>query len=403
MVGVRGHPSSGLRIAVDLISAGSGFHPGAGGMISYYDGLLRSLCERADVHSVVAFTPPWNSRLGVPDSSKIQVVRCRGLARNRPARVAYEQLALPLLAWRFRADVLLATVNVMPLLRRAPTVVVLQSIQSFLWPGQAGPFREAYLRTAVPRSLRRAGAVITVTEAERRDALRLFDDIDPDQVMTVHHGVSPWTHEALTADPAPRPWRHREGRPYVLAISRLYAHKNHARLILAFAKIAKEVEHDLVIAGGDADVSRAELERLAGESGVGARVRCLGTVSQDDVPRLFAGASALAYVSLYETFGHPVLEAFAFGLPLVTAGEGATAEVAGGAARLVDPEDVDEIASGIRDVLLDPELRARLGVAGRQRVREFTWERCADGTMRALMSALEQRPAAGPVVVEQGS
>jgi glycosyltransferase involved in cell wall biosynthesis len=134
-----------------------------------------------------------------------------------------------------------------------------------------------------------------------------------------------------------------------------------------------------------------ELKEIARGAGVGDRVLLLGRVPQRDVPGLYAGASAIAYPSLYETFGHPVLEAFAAGTPLLTSSRGATAEVAGSGARLVDPEDVDDIAAGLADVLLDDGLRQRLIEAGRQRVREFSWEKCARETIDVFERAWERR------------
>lgn len=378
----------GTRIGVEMISAGSGFRPGAGGMISYYDGLLRALCARPDVASIVLFVAPSNGDLAVPDHAKIELVRCIGLPRTRVGRVAYEQLVLGLLARRRRVEVLLCTTNIMPLLRRAPSVVVLQSIQYFMWPGQASLLRRAYLHLFTPLSLRRADAVIAVTETERTDALRLFD-VDADRIIAVHHGVSNWTRVALESSAPPVPYRLGSGAPYVLVVSRLYDFKNHRRLIEAFALLSADPSfvHHLVIAGGDADVTRDDLGAQAAAQGIADRVHLLGTVPQEDIPGLFAGADAIAYVSLYETFGHPVLEAFAFAKPLVTSATSATAEVAGNAARLVDPESVASIAEGLHDVLTDPELRERLAAAGPRRVAAFTWERCAEGTMRAVSIA----------------
>src|SRR5262249_42372919 len=112
---------------------------------------------------------------------------------------------------------------------------------------------------------------------------------------------------------------------------------------------------------------------------------------QPDVPGLYRGADAIAYVSLYETFGHPVLEAFATGIPLITSTTGATAEVAGGAARLVDPHDVAAIAEGLGEVLADQALRARMAAAGRLRVRDFSWQKCAAGTVEAMATAVARR------------
>ncbi|MEA2298630.1 MAG: hypothetical protein QOF77_1566 [Solirubrobacteraceae bacterium] len=379
-----------------MISGGAGFGPTAGGLISYYDGLLGAFGREPTVTGVKAFVSPHNGSLAVPDHPKIATVACRGLPSIRSGRVLYEQTALALLSRREGIDVLLSTCNTKPFLRRAPTVIVLQSLQHFLLPrGQIRGLRAAYIEQVVPRALRDADVVIAVSETERVDAIRLFG-LDPERVLTVHHGMSNWAREIMDeTEPGPA-FAPPGGRPYVLIVSRLYALKNHARLIEAFAQLVGkgEIEHELLIAGGDADIKRRDLERLAAGLGVGDRVRCLGPVPQAEIPALFRGADAIAYPSLYETFGHPVLEAFAFGKPLLTSAHGATPEVAGGAAVLSDPTSVEAIADGLRTILLDDAVRARLARAGPRRARDFTWQRCAAGTLRALRLAVtthEQR------------
>lgn len=378
-----------------MISGGSGFGPAAGGLLPYYEGLLRGLSDHPGVGSIVAFVSPWNAGLAIPDDPRVETVVCKGLPRNRVGRVIYEQLALPVLALRAGVDVMLCTCNIKPLFWRRPSVVVLQSIQHFLLSGSIGGARGAYLTWSVPRSLRAASKVIAVTETERLDAIRLFD-LDPERIGTVYHGMSTWARRIVEGnDPGPA-YALPDERPYVLIVSRLYGFKNHRRLIEAFAQLVRDdrVQHSLVIVGGDADVTRSDLEQWGARVGLKERLHCLGPVPQDEIPGLFVGADAIAYVSLYETFGHPVLEAFAFGKPLVTSITGATAEVAGGAARLVDPYEVDSIVAGLRDVLLDKDLRCRLSESGPRRAAEFTWERCAAGTYRALESAVQRHGTA---------
>ncbi|MGI8624665.1 MAG: glycosyltransferase, partial [Solirubrobacteraceae bacterium] len=146
-----------------------------------------------------------------------------------------------------------------------------------------------------------------------------------------------------------------------------------------------------MIAGGDADLTAADLRRLAAGAGVHDRVHVLGPVDQEIVPALYEGADAVAYVSLYETFGHPVLEALAFGKPVLTSSEGATAEVGGAATCLVDPSDVADIAGGLRTVALDAGARARLSAAGPARARDFTWAACAEGSVAASRRAVPRQ------------
>jgi glycosyltransferase involved in cell wall biosynthesis len=313
----------------------------------------------------------------------------------RPLRVLYEQLALPRRARHDHIDVLFSTGNYRPLGYNAPNVVALHAVQHFLLDGEIGRMRQAYLKFAVPRSVRSADLVVAVTETLRRDAIALFD-LDPDRIVTVHMGPSPWVLELVEDAGQVEPYRTEDESPYVLCISRLYALKNHRRLIEAFSELVQtdDLPHKLVIAGADADVTRTELMSLAQREGIPDRVVMLGRVPQATVPALYMGASAVAYVSLYETFGHPVLEALATGRPLVTSKTGASSEVAGGAARIVDPWDVHDIAAGLSDVLGDATLREQLVAKGRRRLGDFSWEKCGRETVDALERAFSRRGGA---------
>jgi glycosyltransferase involved in cell wall biosynthesis len=383
-----------MHIGFEVIAAGSGLEEGQGGASGYIEGLVPQLLADPRVDKLTAYVADWYEPAERWEHPKLTVRRLP-VPKKRPGRVAYEQLGLPLHARRDGIDVLFSTGNFRPLTYRQPNVLALHAVQHFLLNDDIGRVRSAYVRFAVPRSARTADLVVAVTDALRTDAIRLFD-LDPERVVSVPMGPSPWVLELLESEGGVEPYRTPDGSPYVLCISRLYALKNHRRLIEAFAMLVRErgLSHKLVIVGGDADVTRAELAEIAEQNGIGDRVLFLGRVPQIDVPGLYAGAEAIAYVSLYETFGHPVLEAFATGRPLITSTTGGTAEVAGGAAKLVDPRKVSDIADGLGQVLTDEALRRQLIEAGRRRVRDFSWERCAQGTVDALAEALKRRAAA---------
>jgi glycosyltransferase involved in cell wall biosynthesis len=380
-----------MHVGFEVIAAGSGLGEGQGGASGYIEGLMPELLADPRVDRLTAYVADWYEPAAKWSDPKLTVRRLR-VPEQRPGRVAYEQLALPRHARRDGIDVLFSTGNFRPLTYRAPNVLALHAVQHFLLGDDIGRVRSAYVRFAVPRSARTADLVVAVTDALRTDAIRLFD-LDPERIVSVPMGPSPWVLELSQSGHSVQPYQTPDGSPYVLCISRLYALKNHRRLIEAFAKLVNErgLPHKLVIVGGDADVTQAELAEVATREGIADRVLFLGRVPQVEVPGLYAGAEAIAYVSLYETFGHPVLEAFATGTPLVTSTTGGTAEVAGGAARLVDPRDVDDIATGLFAVLTDAKLRDRLAADGRRRVQDFSWERCARGTVDAMAQALARR------------
>lgn len=126
------------------------------------------------------------------------------------------------------------------------------------------------------------------------------------------------------------------------------------------------------------------IERHAAELGVAERVRFTGYVADADLPALLGGALAFVFPSLYEGFGMPVLEAMACGAPVLTSTTSSLPEVAADAALLVDPEDTAAIAAGLARLAADPALRAELRARGLLRAAQFTWERCAEETLRVL-------------------
>ncbi|HWE33160.1 MAG TPA: glycosyltransferase family 1 protein [Solirubrobacteraceae bacterium] len=381
-----------MRVGFDLTSAGSALEEGSGGGPGYFQALIPRLRDDPRVSHLWIFVPSWYDQVDAWRSDKSTIVSCR-VPKARALRVAYEQIGLAARATRIGLDVLVSPANIRPLTYRRCNVLVLHAIQHFLLGDDIGRFRSRYLHFAVPRSLRTADLTIAVTETLKQDAVKLFS-LDPDRVVPVHMGPQPWADELIKlSSNGIAPYRLDDGNPYVLCISRLYALKNHARLIEAYGQLCRqrEVPHRLLIVGGEGDVKQGELEEVARRAGVSDRVVFLGRVAQSLVPPLYAGASAIAYVSLYETFGHPVLEAFATERPLLTSSSGATAEVAGGAARLADPENVSDIAAGLADVLFDDPLRERLVSLGHDRVREFSWDAHARGTVDVLERAVAAR------------
>jgi glycosyltransferase involved in cell wall biosynthesis len=161
--------------------------------------------------------------------------------------------------------------------------------------------------------------------------------------------------------------------------------------------VALDDDVALVLAGGPVRWLPQAADRI--ESAIAglapaARQRIIrtGYVSHEEKAALLTGATALAYPSLYEGFGFPVLEAFAAGLPVLTSTVSSLPEVAGDAALLVDPHDDAAIATGLRRLFADPTLRERLAAAGRARVKEFTWGACAARTAEVLHRARAGAP-----------
>ena len=145
--------------------------------------------------------------------------------------------------------------------------------------------------------------------------------------------------------------------------------------------------HPLAIAGGSGWLTE-ELERRLEPLERSGHIRRLGYIPQDDLPLIYAGAWAFVFPSIYEGFGLPVLEAMSSGTPVLTSNCSSLPEVAGDAALLVNPEDVDAITAGLERLLTDQEWRTGAIERGLQQAGRFSWERCVEETVAVYREAL---------------
>jgi len=171
-----------------------------------------------------------------------------------------------------------------------------------------------------------------------------------------------------------------DGSPYIISISRLEEKKNTARIVGAFNILKRNFSSlKLVLAGGPG-VGYEKVKQAIDASPYKSDIILPGYVSNDDLPRLLAGATAFVFPSLYEGFGIPVLEAMACGVPVVAANNTALPEVGGNAAMYIDPLQSNEIADAVTKILYDPELHQRMIVFGLRRAEQFSWAKTAAQT-----------------------
>jgi glycosyltransferase involved in cell wall biosynthesis len=347
------------------------FVPGQmGGSETYVRELVKALAARDDVElTVIVSAAAAGSFAGVEE---LVVDRVRGGAGSGDRLRSLVRAATPGRAARSlmdRADVVHYPFTVpVPGARRTPWVQTLLDVQHRDLPEMFSAAERAYRALAYDRAARHATRVITISEFSRA---RIVDRlaVDPAKVDVAPLGVDA---EAFAADAGRR-------EPFVLYPATAWPHKNHARLIKAMT-IVRESRPDLrlVLTGGRRDALGSLPEW----------VEHRGYVSEDDLRGLFRSASCLAFPSLYEGFGLPVLEAMASGCPVAAADSGSLPEVCGSAAVLFDATDPRAIARGIEQALGDA---GRLVAEGLERARTFTWARCADAHVLSYSAAAQSR------------
>ncbi len=288
----------------------------------------------------------------------VEFVRLAHRGRSRADTVyrdtVWYPFVLPRLARRERLDVLHCPTFRGPLASPAcPLVVTVHDLAVLRHPETFNQWTRQYSRLCVSRVVRAARLVIAVSEHTKHELVELLGTPE-EKIRVVPNGVS-----RLFSPDGPA-----EAGDYVLAVGTLEPRKNLARLAEATQRLGVELR-----VAGDAGWGDVRLD--------GNLIRRLGRVSDDELARLYRGARCLAYPSLEEGFGIPIVEAMASGTPVVTSRGGATEEIAGGAAVLVDPLDPASIAAGIEEAASRRDELVRLGL---ERARAFDWTETARRT-----------------------
>jgi glycosyltransferase involved in cell wall biosynthesis len=357
-----------------------------GGVGRYVDGLLAALsavnanlaivCQRADAERYARMAPQAN------------VVAGPAAIAHRPARLAWEQTGLPLVAQQVMAEVVHSPHYTMPLRVGRPVVVTIHDATFFTTPEQHTAVKGTFFRSATRTALRRASRVIVPSKATRDELVRVLD-ADPTKIDVAYHGVDQDVfHVPTDADKARVAARLGLRGSYIAFLGQLEPRKNVPNLIRGWAKAVhwRDDPPALVLAGGsgwDEDVDAAIAE-------VPGHLRVLrpGYLRFADLPGYLGGATVCAYPSHGEGFGLPVLEAMACGTPVLTTHRLSLPEVGGDAVAYTEP-GADDIAEALSALLDDAARRRSLADAALTRAREFTWAASAEAHLAAYARAAQ--------------
>lgn len=323
---------------------------------TYVRGLLQPLSLQSSVDLTAAVV-----RDGPAADLRARGISVRRVPHNGLLRLA----ALSYLA-RSRKWDLIHSVYYLPPLAPVPSVVTIHDISFELYPEYFSGLDILRNRTLVRHAARHADAVVTVSETSRQEIVSRYD-IDPERIIAIPNGVSP-SFIPKTASP-----RQRTKGVRVLAVGTLQPRKNLLRLAAAVREVAQDMPVSLQVVGPDGFAARRIRETL----GPLPDVQISGYLSEEALRSAYCDADVLVYPSLYEGFGLPVLEAMACGTPVITSNSSSMPEVAGDAALLVDPLDVEDIASAIRRVATDEVLAMSMAARGIVRAALFSWDSAA--------------------------
>ena len=303
------------------------------------------------------------------------------------------QVSFSFLVRRLGLDVFHMPNRSIPYLLPAPYVATLHDISNILYPVEKlSRWARAIRRHVLIRGLRRAARVMAVSKTTKRDAIKYLGldealfEVVPDAVDRRIAQPVKDEERAMILD------RYQIRDPFVLYAGRIQPHKNLPRLIEAFAVVKKELEnhpqyHNLrLIIIGDQVTALPEVRLAVMKARIQNWVRFLGFIQVETLRVFYEAAQVFLFPSLYEGFGLPPLEAMAQGTPVVTSNVSSLPEVVNGAAVLVNPQNVFDIARGLREALLDEALREELRRRGYAQTQQFSWDESARRVLEVYRS-----------------
>lgn len=272
------------------------------------------------------------------------------------------------------------------------SVVTLHDLSIYLWPQTHPPERVRFMRRQIDLALKRADLIITDTEYTRREVAAYFNW--PLQRIRAVHLASAAEFRPFPAEQL-RPVLKEFGLEpggYVLFTGTIEPRKNLEVLLQAYQQLpdAQRQRWPLVLCGYRGWASEGLYQRMDAAQRAGW-LKYLGYVDAATLPQLMAGARLFVYPSVYEGFGLPVLEAMACGVPVICSSASTLPEVAGGAAALHAPQDVDGLSALLQQGLDDDGWHAQAVVAGLARAAQFAWSRCVSETLEAYVDARNAR------------
>ncbi len=302
--------------------------------------------------------------------------------KNPLARLWREHVLLPLTCRRERVDLLHCPKSAIPYFSPCPTVVTLHDLIPLRHPETEKFVAQLYWRLQIPIAARRSSFIITDSEHAREEIMADFR-VAPERIKAIKLGFNPAMLENRNSVDG-KAVRNRYGLPegYILYVGTIQPRKNIDTLIEAYARLRSDRENlpRLVVVGRKGWLYArlfASIDRL----GIADEVIFTGFVPDEDLPYIYDGASVFAYLSFFEGFGLPPLEAMACGIPVVTSNTTSLPEVVGDAGITVPPADTEQVAAALARILDDPELAVALGKRGKERSGLFSWDAAARQTL----------------------
>ncbi len=354
------------------------FDQPGGGVKNYTNFLLRELFTINSPHEFILI---YNNSKHLGAFNKYENVT--ETAVNISSRVLWDQIGVPLVQKKEKIDIIFNPKYSLPLSVRCPTVFVCHGMDWYIMPWAHKWADHLSHKFLFPLYVSKASSIITVSETTK-EGLVNFLNVDESKIHTVYHGVNN-SHGNKISENELREIKLLYNLPdrFFLFAGQIYPPKNIGGLLQAYAKVGPKLGISLVIAGKHKELCSDELT-LIDKLGISEWVVRPGWLGNHALTCTYKLAEALVIPSLYESFGMPIIEAMSVGCPVITSNRFGTKEIAGDAAVLVNPENIDSISEGMEAIAINKPLRMGKITKGYKRSCEFSWRKCAEETLDIL-------------------
>lgn len=351
-----------------------------------FETLRRMAADHPEHEFIYLFDRNWDEAFIT--SPNIRPVKVMPQARRPVLYRIWFDLILPRVIRRLGADVFLSPDGFLPKGLDIPSLIVIHDLNFEHYPEALPSYDSRFYRKYFPRYAREATRITTVSEFSRQDICEQYG-IAEDKIDVVHNGV----HEGFGPLQAKEIEAVRKkisnGRPYFIFIGAQHPRKNLSRLFLAYNKFRNSGNDAVLVITGHRKYWTNEISQAYESVKHKEDIVFTGRLEPEELQQYLAASTALTYISYFEGFGIPILEAFSCKVPVITSNVTSMPEVAGDAALLIDPFDVDDIAHAMTRLVQDEGLRESLGSKGQERVKLFSWEKSAEKLWNSLIKSLK--------------
>lgn len=310
-------------------------------------------------------------------------------ARHPFLFLAWFEASLPFHLAKIKPDIFLSPDGFLPLSSNVKSVGVIHDLNFEHYPEDIPFFMRKYYALMFPRFARKASRIATVSEYSKSDIVKTYH-VDPSKIEVVYNGAGCNFKAVQSAEKQQTRELFSQGNEYFFFIGTLHPRKNLVNLFKAFDQFKQSDTRGIKLVIAGARMWWTDEIRLAYEGMVFRdEVIFTGSVTDEELAMLMASALALTYVSYFEGFGIPILEAFHCDTPVITSNVTSMPEIAGNAAVLIDPFSITSIAEALKKVASDTDFRQKLIAAGQEQRKKFSWEQTAEKLWECIEKAGE--------------